>query len=479
MRASKKASIALSIVGTWSLVFGLQNCAVVLDHGGRDDASANICDELATQVRGVSSMVCSESEEEEVLRDLGIMCSGRGGYEASCSVRPSSESASKKDAVAARVVSYDTSAMTLINKWQLNPMTVDTTKPLTVSFRFKSEDPVTFDVNGVQVWVGSTHGRLCTSPSVTIPSLSKPSFEIELTAAGISSSDSLVVDGIYVSYAPIAEQNSDPVVAFGACSGSTSLSDHCEKNSQECYCLQERDDRNWLAVIPLVALMISVPIQCWFVRRWRRRLIREDWEENELGYDADHSRPHQQTKNVPHIQPIKVDLDWSEEPQQNSPGSGRSLPRQLHDVLRDPDSQLAFRQFLQRKNAAEYLLFYESVALYEDSIDRQWRKEEAGKMIHRFVKNDAPYRINLQHSTQQQLMQATHFPQDLFAAAKMEVYDLMQIQFLGAFLQTAQALSPRGSPIQWKSFGSLEAESSDDDGNSQQANRGNQHMTLV
>jgi hypothetical protein len=291
-----------------------------------------------------------------------------------------------------------------------------------------------------------------------VPSFSSSNFSavIELTAHHVYVAGAVSVDGVYIAYVPAAaaalqqqERSArGSLVSLGRCIGDLSLADHCDERKDDCFCVHERDDVSWLILIPVCALLISVPIQCWCVRRWRRRVLREEALESKYSFSAG-----SMGGGRPRLSPLELD-SWAEEPHGiNCPSTvDREMPRRLLDVLAHPDSREAFRAFLQEKSAAEYLLFFESIQVFEDSNDRQWRQAEANKIIHRFVKNDAPYRINLQHATQQRLMEASSFPKNLFDAAKMEVYNLMQLQFLDAFLQTARALSPRGRPVQWTSF---------------------------
>jgi hypothetical protein len=131
-----------------------------------------------------------------------------------------------------------------------------------------------------------------------------------------------------------------------------------------------------------------------------------------------------------HLRIYKKDL-W----RPRSVDSSKALPRELSEVLRSPQSRNRFRRFLRKHFAAENLLLFETIEMYQRIDNDEWRVAAGQQIVERFIHEHADFAVNLSGQVRGKILATKHFRCETFNAAKREVFTLMEDNFFARFVE--------------------------------------------
>lgn len=115
--------------------------------------------------------------------------------------------------------------------------------------------------------------------------------------------------------------------------------------------------------------------------------------------------------------------------------SVQSYPKSFNDILKSPDHLKQFRVFLRGQLALENLLFFECIEIYEEEEEEEVLKNAGTFMVNQFVKTDSEDTTNISYILRESLEAVEEFKKYTFAGAKVEMYRLIEANFLASFIR--------------------------------------------
>mmetsp|Transcript_6377 Transcript_6377/g.8371 ORF Transcript_6377/g.8371 Transcript_6377/m.8371 type:complete len:244 (+) Transcript_6377:177-908(+) len=110
-------------------------------------------------------------------------------------------------------------------------------------------------------------------------------------------------------------------------------------------------------------------------------------------------------------------------------------PTDVAEIFESKRLRRKFKDYLLKKLAIESFLFYESLELYEKLTKDSWRQRSGTALVEKFVTEGSEYEINLSSTVRKNLAETKNFTRDTFAEAKLEVYNLMSVNFFPKFVK--------------------------------------------
>lgn len=113
----------------------------------------------------------------------------------------------------------------------------------------------------------------------------------------------------------------------------------------------------------------------------------------------------------------------------------------LREVLEDEKLRDKFKAFVESRGGLENLLLYETIVLYEGipETEKDFRNHTAQKIVTFFIMDESQYWVNLSAVVRDELLEMVEskapFEAETFEPAKKEVLQLMEINYLHAFLR--------------------------------------------
>jgi len=418
-------------MGSWTIAFGFSDCAVSSELSSTHDAMA-FCDEMKEDDEQVNGTCSTSIESEEYFQSLRDSCEAGDflygdSYEASCALKGTGLFLGK-------AVEYDGDTDTLQLTWVLDPLMLDVTQDVAVSFRYRSKDTRTANLwNGDDSFVAvrfeasgnNASNTWCTTGKYNIVPARVGGRQWAIVLSAVGFGDEIFVEGAFVAFNSSQSEKTQDFFLQNTCSDGTTLGECDPMNSPEiCSCISDlKKEKSFLLIaIPIALFPIGLCLACSAAQKKKccKHEISCDNSSSSKPRGACEEKPQDVNAFMKHVQ--------------------------LSDLLAESISREHFRSYLERNFAPESLLFYENIETFQTCNDDAWRQEEAKTMLERFVAPDAPFKVPLSQSTQQTLCTPIPcFSKTFFDEAKAETYAYMQINFLEHFLdyRCKQTLTPR------------------------------------
>lgn len=120
-------------------------------------------------------------------------------------------------------------------------------------------------------------------------------------------------------------------------------------------------------------------------------------------------------------------------------GRQEAEPLTLEGILADQKLRMEFRDFADERGAMESFLFYESIEIFEDIDDQDYRNFMGAKMVSIFVMKEAQYPVNIGHDVRTELVDKVKnkeaFHVESFSRCKAVMKELIVNNVLPQFRQ--------------------------------------------